>query len=249
MRNFHWQNCLDFRTLQTTAPKLPHMRPTIALILFVLCALVSAQATAAAIYKFRDRNGVLNYTNVKPKGVNAQVVMVYCPACDPQSKVDWGRVGINSTAFATEIRQAMSKHPVEEALVRAIIQAESAYNPSALSKAGAQGLMQLMPGTANDFGVSDAYNAAQNISGGVAYLRFLLDMFDGDVRLVSAAYNSGQNNVLKYVGVPPFAETQVYVQRVAQLYERYRTEIAARSAPPASALASTVAAMPLGKAP
>jgi len=196
---------------------------------FVLLAAVllgSQLAHSAAIYKFRDRNGVVNYTNVRPIGVNPQIVMVYCPGCDPTSKVDFSRVGININAFSKEIQAAISKHPVDEALVRAIIQAESAYNPLALSKAGAQGLMQLMPGTANQYGVTDSYNAAQNILGGVAYLRFLLDFFDGDIRLASAGYNAGENNVLKYAGVPPFAETQVYVKRVAQLYERYQGELA-----------------------
>ncbi len=188
----------------------------------------ASAAYSAAIYKFRDRKGVINYTNVLPKGVTPQIVMVYCPACDPTSKVDFGHIKLKTTDFGPHIKAAIAKNPVDEALVRAIIQAESAYNPYALSKAGAQGLMQLMPGTAAQYGVSDSYDAQQNINGGVAYLRFLLDMFDGDVRLASAAYNAGENNVLKYAGVPPFAETQVYVQRVAQLYLRYRTEIAAR---------------------
>lgn len=212
------------------------MRLLISLILLTtLGALFSQSVNAAAIYKYRDRRGVINYTNVKPRGITPQIVMIYCPACDPKSKVDFTRVAIKTTDFGPQIRTAIARHPVDEALVRAIIQAESAYNPYALSKAGARGLMQLMPATAADFGVSDSYDAQQNINGGVAYLRFLLDMFDGDIKLVSAAYNAGQNNVLKYAGVPPFEETQVYVQRVGQLYTRYRTEIAAREAAKASA--------------
>jgi hypothetical protein len=198
----------------------------------------ASSAFSAAIYKFRDRKGVINYTNVLPKGITPQIVMVYCPACDPTSKVDFGHIKLKTTDFGPHIKAAIAKNPVDEALVRAIIQAESAYNPFALSKAGAQGLMQLMPGTAAQYGVSDSYDAQQNINGGVAYLRFLLDMFDGDVRLASAAYNAGENNVLKYAGVPPFAETQVYVQRVAQLYSRYRTEIAAREAAPVAQVAA-----------
>ena len=201
----------------------------------------ASSAFSAAIYKFRDRKGVINYTNVLPKGVTPQIVMVYCPACDPTSKVDFSHVQLKTTDFGPHIKVAIAKNPVDEALVRAIIQAESAYNPYALSKAGAQGLMQLMPGTAAQYGVSDSYDAQQNINGGVAYLRFLLDMFDGDVRLASAAYNAGENNVLKYAGVPPFAETQVYVQRVGQLYTRYRTEIAAREAKSATAVAIAAA--------
>ena len=206
----------------------------------LLTLAVTSSAFAAAIYKFRDRKGVINYTNVLPRGVTPQIVMVYCPACDPTSKVDFSHVQLKTTDFGPHIKVAIAKNPVDEALVRAIIQAESAYNPYALSKAGAQGLMQLMPGTAAQYGVSDSYDAQQNINGGVAYLRFLLDMFDGDVRLASAAYNAGENNVLKYAGVPPFAETQVYVQRVGQLYQRYRANIAAREAK--SALPVAIAA-------
>ena len=224
---------------------LPRRLPTYLLVSLLALAFTSS-AFSAAIYKFRDRKGVINYTNVLPKGVTPQIVMVYCPACDPTSKVDFSQVRLKITDFGPHIKAAIAKNPVDEALVRAIIQAESAYNPYALSKAGAQGLMQLMPGTAAQYGVSDSYDAQQNINGGVAYLRFLLDMFDGDVRLASAAYNAGENNVLKYAGVPPFAETQVYVQRVGQLYLRYRADIAAREAAPAlpAAVLAASAALP-----
>ena len=217
--------------------------------LSLLTLAFASSAFSAAIYKFRDRKGVINYTNVLPKGVTPQIVMVYCPACDPTSKVDFSHVQLKTTDFGPHIKVAIAKNPVDEALVRAIIQAESAYNPYALSKAGAQGLMQLMPGTAAQYGVSDSYDAQQNINGGVAYLRFLLDMFDGDVRLASAAYNAGENNVLKYAGVPPFAETQVYVQRVGQLYTRYRTEIAAREAIAAPVAIAAANPAPVAPAP
>ena len=223
-------------------PNYSLLRYSLALLLTLAFA---GPAFSAAIYKFRDGKGVINYTNVLPRGVKPQVVMVYCPACDPKSKVDFSHVQLKITDFGPHIKAAIAKNPVDEALVRAIIQAESAYNPYALSKAGAQGLMQLMPGTAAQYGVSDSYDAQQNINGGVAYLRFLLDMFDGDVRLASAAYNAGENNVLKYAGVPPFAETQVYVQRVGQLYLRYRADIVARdakAAPPAAVVAGAPAA-------
>ena len=224
----------------------PQFKRLLSYTLVSLMTLAFASAAySAAIYKFRDRKGVINYTNVLPKGVTPQIVMVYCPACDPTSKVDFGHIKLKTTDFGPHIKAAIAKNPVDEALVRAIIQAESAYNPFALSKAGAQGLMQLMPGTAAQYGVSDSYDAQQNINGGVAYLRFLLDMFDGDVRLASAAYNAGENNVLKYAGVPPFAETQVYVQRVGQLYLRYRTEIAARAAAPVASTAVVAAINPV----
>jgi soluble lytic murein transglycosylase-like protein len=213
------------------------LKRLLAILLLLLC--VAPATHAAAIYKFRDRNGVVNYTNIKPNHP-AQVVMVYCPACDPSSTVDFSRVPIKTSSYNAEIAAAIAKNPVDEALVRAIIQAESAYNPNAISKSGARGLMQLMPLTGAQYGVSDPYNAQQNIHGGVAYLRFLLDMFDGDIKLASAAYNAGENNVLKYVGVPPFAETQVYVKRVGQLYTRYRAEIATRNAASKPAAAAPV---------
>jgi soluble lytic murein transglycosylase-like protein len=218
------------------------MNRTIQILALIALVFAHLSANAAAIYKYRDRKGVVTYTNVLPKGVsNATTVMVYCPACDPKSKVDFRRVAIKTTDFGPQIRAAIARHPVDEALVRAIIQAESAYNPVAVSRAGAQGLMQLMPGTAAQYGVSDSFDPQQNINGGVAYLRFLLTMFDGDTRLASAAYNAGENNVLKYAGVPPFAETQVYVVRVAQLYERYRAELAARDAKQAAPVTPVIA--------
>ena len=255
VRNLHFPNVSQFQTLILISPEVALSLPIMShqfprYLMYALAMLISlvlsSSAFSAAIYKFRDRKGVINYTNVLPKGVTPQIVMVYCPACDPTSKVDFSHVKLKITDFGPHIKAAIAKNPVDEALVRAIIQAESAYNPYALSKAGAQGLMQLMPGTAAQYGVSDSYDAQQNINGGVAYLRFLLDMFDGDVRLASAAYNAGENNVLKYAGVPPFAETQVYVQRVGQLYLRYRADIAAREAKPALPVAAIAAnsAMP-----
>ena len=111
---------------------------------------------------------------------------------------------------------------MDEAIVRAIIHAESAYNPNALSRAGAQGLMQLMPATARRFGVSNAFDAAQNIQGGVQYLAWLLKRFNNNLTLAAAGYNAGEGAVDKYKGVPPYSETQRYVVRVAQLADRYR---------------------------
>jgi soluble lytic murein transglycosylase-like protein len=99
--------------------------------------------------------------------------------------------------------------------------AESAFNPNAISNAGAQGLMQLMPATASDVGVSNPFDAMQNIRGGARYLSLLLHQFNGDERLATAAYNAGPLNVEKYSGIPPFDETRVYVERVATLRRRY----------------------------
>ena len=122
-------------------------------------------------------------------------------------------------AFAGLIERAAYQHGVDPWLLHAVIRAESAYNPSAVSSKGAMGLMQLMPGTAARYGVSDPYNAEQNVYGGARYLRDLLGMFGSDVRLAVAAYNAGEGNVQKYgYQVPPFEETRGYVSKVLNYY-------------------------------
>lgn len=113
---------------------------------------------------------------------------------------------------------------VDPALVKAIIANESGFDPNATSRAGAQGLMQLMPQTAAGLGVSDAYDPSQNVWGGTRYIRGLLDRFHGDVPLAVAAYNAGPGAVEKYGGVPPYAETQHYVANVLESYRRYQTQ-------------------------
>jgi soluble lytic murein transglycosylase-like protein len=115
-----------------------------------------------------------------------------------------------------------SQWNVDPALVKAIIANESGFNANATSNVGAQGLMQLMPGTAAGLGVSNAYDPAQNVWGGTRYIKGLLDRFNGDVRKAVAAYNAGPGAVEKYGGVPPYAETQNYVQNVLASYEKYR---------------------------
>ncbi|HTA63892.1 MAG TPA: lytic transglycosylase domain-containing protein [Xanthomonadaceae bacterium] len=145
-----------------------------------------------------------------------------CYACGALPGVNFGRIALNTTAYAAEISTAAHAYGVDEWLIRAIIHAESNYNPNALSYKGAEGLMQLMPGTAARFGVANAFAAADNISGGVQYLAFLSRRYNGDVRLIAAAYNAGEASVDRYGGVPPFAETLRYVDRVGTLAERYR---------------------------
>jgi soluble lytic murein transglycosylase-like protein len=142
--------------------------------------------------------------------------------------VDFNTLRLNTAAYNAEISAASRDYGVDEAIVRAIIHAESAFNPNALSRVGAQGLMQLMPATARRFGVGNPFDAAQNIRGGVQYLAFLLKRFNGDLRLAAAGYNAGEGAVDKYKGVPPYSETQRYVQRVGLLAQRYRGGFAVR---------------------
>ncbi len=180
-----------------------------------------------AVYRVVHRDGSVEYTNIAPAGAQANNVtrlfsyIATCMACNLHSTINWGTVALNLDAYKEVIRQASLESGVDEAFLRAIIQAESAFNPRAMSLKGAQGLMQLMPGTANDMGVLDAFDPVQNIRGGARYLGVLMRNFNGDVRLTAAAYNAGPGAVQHYNGVPPYAETQVYVQRVGELLQRY----------------------------
>jgi soluble lytic murein transglycosylase-like protein len=126
--------------------------------------------------------------------------------------------------FHPIIDEAACRHQVDPALVKAIIMAESSYNPRAVSKKGAKGLMQLMPLTAESFGVKDAFDPRNNIHAGVAYFRKLLNQFNDDKRLALAAYNAGSRRVRQYKGVPPFEATQLYIEKVFAYYETYKTQ-------------------------
>lgn len=124
----------------------------------------------------------------------------------------------NKSQIMSMISQISQKHGVDEKLVKALIKQESGFNPKAKSKAGAMGLMQLMPSTAKNLGVTDAYNPVQNVDGGVRYLKSMLKKYNGNVILALAAYNAGPGAVDKYDGVPPYKETQNYVRNILANY-------------------------------
>lgn len=130
----------------------------------------------------------------------------------------WGYVGTPTPEITSLVQKTAGEHQVDPKLVNAIIQVESGYNPRAVSRKGARGLMQLIPSTAARFGVQNSFNPKQNIEGGVTYLKYLLDLFGGNVPLSVAAYNAGENAVLKKGGIPAYPETVNYVQRVTGLY-------------------------------
>ena len=123
------------------------------------------------------------------------------------------------------ILEAASRYQVDPAIILAIIKAESNYNPKAVSKAGAVGLMQLMPRTARALGVKDSFNPEQNIHGGVKYFSQLLNKFSGDHALALAAYNAGSRKVLEYKGVPPYRETRQYIKRVFKYRKQFMQRI------------------------
>lgn len=168
-----------------------------------------------SIYKRIDANGGVYYTDTPNKALQWVIIRTR-----PRSYIqDLKYLSANKAKFNDLIAQAAVRHQVDSRLLHAVIQAESAYNPSAVSSAGAVGLMQLMPDTARRYGVMDRRDAAQNIDGGTRYLKDLLAMFNSDLRLAVAGYNAGEGAVMKYNNtVPPYPETQNYVQQVLRLY-------------------------------
>ena len=186
-------------------------------------ALVLAGAAQAQVYKWVDEDGIVTYSNIAPPTDRTFDVLRFpCYASDPKCRsVSWEKVPLNVRSFRDEIRSAAAFNAIDESLIRAIIHAESAYQPDAQSPKGAQGLMQLMPSTQAEMQVSDPFDPAENIRGGARYLSRLLEEFKGDVKLAAAAYNAGAAAVYRYGGIPPFDETQEYVRRVTILHRRY----------------------------
>ena len=181
--------------------------------LVLAAALLAAVPDASAqIYTRRKQNGVIEATNVP----SARDFRLTYPGKGRLIHSRGFRASY-SGQYDRHIEDAAAHHGVSAELVRAVIQVESEFDALAVSSKGARGLMQLMPFTATRFGVADSFDARQNIFGGVRYLRLLLDMFKGDVDLALAGYNAGENAVLRYRGIPPYKETQGYVQKIQSL--------------------------------
>ena len=187
------------------------------LALAVISSAAFAEPVLAGVYTFTDANGVLHFTNKPSNPQYAGMKRVgYMP--DPGRGISRR---VNSERFSPLIEQAAREHEIDQALLHAVITVESGYDPDAVSRKGAVGLMQLMPQTARRYGVRNMYDPAQNIQGGARYLRDLLGRFNNDLRLTLAAYNAGEEAVAQYGNrIPPFRETLRYVPKVLEIYRR-----------------------------
>src|SRR6185369_5961609 len=176
----------------------------------------------ADIYRYEDPEGTLHFTDA-PTDSRFKVFMRDIKK-DHKLRTAFKLPGFarNPAEFEPIISSCSRQYGVDSSLVKAVIHAESGYNPSAVSPKGAQGLMQLMPKTAQGLKVADSLNPSDNIRGGVRYLKFLLDTFKGDESLALAAYNSGLGSVAKYGGIPPYQETRNYVTKVLSYRNNYR---------------------------
>ncbi len=181
----------------------------------------SSGIASADIYKYEDNDGVIHFTDAPTD--NRFKIFMRDIQKDKRLRTNFGfgRVSRNPAEFDQIINSCSAEFGVDKSLVKAVIHAESGYNPNALSSKGAAGLMQLMPGTAHGLKVADSFNPCDNIRGGVRYLRFLLDTFKGNVTLALAAYNAGMAKVAKYGGVPPYEETRNYVSKVLSYQKNY----------------------------
>lgn len=206
-----------------------HIKLRAAQILLTFIALLPcslANSAGGDIYWFTDENGVVHFSNVPTD----ERYVPFITSADTAKKkktvsaMDAGRPKASiKTQYGAAIEEIARTYALESALIHAVVSVESAYNAAALSKKGAAGLMQLMPETAQRYGVTDRFDPVQNLHGGARYLNDLLKMFNGNLSLTLAAYNAGENNVLKYGNqIPPFQETRNYVPRVLDLYRKYQ---------------------------
>lgn len=191
------------------------------------------------MYKYVDQQtGALVFTNIQPTEREAPELAAQLAAQQKAAEAA-GRTrnktlqtapSVDIERYNTLIEKYADQHRVDPKLIKAVIRAESNFNERALSSKGAKGLMQLMPGTARRYGVSNTFDPEENIQGGTRYLRFLLDMFNDDVLHAVAAYNAGENAVLRIGGIPPYRETIEYVRRVTHYYGNEKHQVKTETA-------------------
>jgi soluble lytic murein transglycosylase-like protein len=193
-------------------------------VILLAAAALCSGLVRADIYRSLDPDTPTKYTNVLPAEGRWELYLKERPVpVREEPALDQRRFAVDSRSrFASQIQAAAMANNVEAALIRAVISVESGYNPSAVSRTGAVGLMQLMPETAKRYNVTDSRDPEQNIHGGTQYLRDLLRMFNYNVHLALAAYNAGEQAVMKYGNrIPPYRETLAYVPKVMEFYGRY----------------------------
>lgn len=192
---------------------------------FVWLGLGCAGPAGADVYAYKDADGVEHYTN-QAGLAGYELIVAVLKEEGKANRANMQPVPNGVALYAPLVETAAAEFNLDKALVHAVITAESGYNATAVSRVGAKGLMQLMPQTARRYEVDDLFDPAQNIRGGARYLRDLLDMFENNLELAVAAYNAGENAVLKYgKRVPPYRETLVYVPKVIGLYGKYRATL------------------------
>ncbi len=188
--------------------------PVRAGVVFVLLLTTGAPMTAVAdIYMYTDEDGVIHFSNTPTSGK-------YKLYMRERKRVKKGKV--RTDLYDPLIEKASKKNDVEFPLVKAIIRVESNFNPRAVSRKGARGLMQIMPQNYESLRITDPFDPGENIMGGSRYLRKMLNRFDGEVSLALAAYNAGPTQVETHKGIPPFRETRDYVKKVLKYYSIYR---------------------------
>jgi hypothetical protein len=184
------------------------------LLLLVFAVAIGVAPASAQIFSWRDANGVLVVSD-KPSGDPATMTTYTVPGA-PYVRATREFLPTSNTHYDAYIEEHARIAGLSPDLVRAVIQVESAFNPKAVSPKGAMGLMQLMPATARELGVTDPFHPGENIRGGVQYLKQLMDRYDQKVELALAAYNAGPESVARYGDVPPYRETQAYVKKVTR---------------------------------